>query len=136
VYDRRGDAGLVGRVGRTARPIALDELAERTAKALGGSALRVAGERARPIERVAVAPGAGTEVLDAAADARADAIVTGDVPHHRVRRALERGLAVVDPGHVATERPGLARLLEWLRELAPDCRSLLDLDPDPWEDRR
>lgn len=136
VYDRRGDAGMAGRVGRTAGAIALDELARRVAQALGGGALRVAGGRARRVERVAVVPGAGSDQLDAAADARADAIVTGDVPHHRARAALERGLAVVDPGHVATERPGLERLLGWLREIAPDCRSLLDLDPDPWEDLR
>jgi dinuclear metal center YbgI/SA1388 family protein len=113
VYDRRG-------------------LAARVRERLGGAALRVAGDPGRPIERAAVVPGSGSDWIAAAADLGADALVTGDVPHHRARAALERGLAIVDPGHAATERPGVRRLRDRVAELAPHGASLLEHDPDPW----
>ena len=80
----------------------------------------------------AVVPGSGGDFLTSAADAAADVIVTGDVGHHRVRAALDRGLAVIDPGHIPTERPGLARLYAAVSEVAPEVRDLRELDADPW----
>ncbi len=132
VYDRRGDAGLCGRLGDAPPGTTLASLAGRVQAALGGLAPRVVGARDRAIGRVAVAPGAGSDLVAEAASCGADALVTGDVPHHRAREALDRGLGLVDPGHVATERPGLVRLLAWVREIAPAAVDLLDLDPDPY----
>ena len=132
VYDRRGDSGLLGRVGDAAAGTTLGVLAERVAAALGCPPPRVAGPRQGAVARVAVVPGAGADLIAAAAAAGADALVTGDVSHHRAREALDRGLALVDPGHAASERPGLVRLLAWVGELAPETVDLLDLDPDPF----
>jgi putative NIF3 family GTP cyclohydrolase 1 type 2 len=45
----------------------------------------------------------------------ADVLVTGDVKYHDAREAEALGLAVIDPGHFATERlmvPGLADRIE------------------------
>lgn len=131
VYDRRGDAGLLGRIGRAAEDT-LAALRERVASALGPGPLRVAGPADARIERVAVLPGSGAEFAAAARAAGADALVTGDLSHHRARAALDAGLCLLDPGHVASERPGLRRLLAWVEELAPQTVSLLDCDPDPW----
>jgi putative NIF3 family GTP cyclohydrolase 1 type 2 len=110
----------------------LASLADRVHAALGGPAPRIAGARERAVARVAVAPGAGSDLVAEAAASGADVLVTGDVSHHRAREALDRGLCLVDPGHVATERPGLVRLLAWVREIAPGTVDLLDLDPDPF----
>lgn len=132
VYDRRGDAGMVGRIGRIAPGSTLASFGKRVAEALGDPALRLAGDPARAIEQVAVLPGSGADFLMQAADAGADVVVTGDLTHHRARQALDRGLCLIDPGHAATERPGLQQLFAILAALAPPCRSLLDLDPDPW----
>lgn len=130
VVDRRGEARMLGRVGRFDGT--LDELARRVRSALRVPHPRVAGDAARALERVAVIPGAGKDFVALAAGAGASALVTGDIPHHAAREALEAGLALVDPGHAASERPGLARLLEWLRALGLRTRNLLELDPDPW----
>jgi dinuclear metal center YbgI/SA1388 family protein len=132
VYDRRGDAGLVGRIGAVEAGTTLAALAERVRAALRPPPLRIAGDGERPLERVAVVPGSGGDFAQVALAAGADALVTGDLTHHPARDALGRGLALLDPGHVATERPGLLRLLERVRECAPDARSLLAHDPDPW----
>jgi dinuclear metal center YbgI/SA1388 family protein len=132
VYDRRGELGQIGRIGAAPAGLDLGALARRVRERLGGAALRVAGDPERPLLRVAVVPGSGRDCVGTAADLGADAIVTGDVSHHRARAALERGLAVVDPGHAATERPGVRRLLDRVAEHAPRCTSLLEHDPDPW----
>lgn len=131
VLDRRGDAALLGRVGSPEPGTTLASLAERVATALQSPAPRVAGARGRALARVAVLPGSGAEFADAARRAGADALVTGDLGHHAAREALDRGLCLVDPGHVASERPGLGRLREWVAELVETAR-WPDLDPDPW----
>ncbi|HEX2999497.1 MAG TPA: Nif3-like dinuclear metal center hexameric protein, partial [Armatimonadota bacterium] len=50
----------------------------------------------------------------------ADVLVTGDVKHHEALHALDRGLAVLDAGHYATERPVLDQLANALRDALPD----------------
>jgi putative NIF3 family GTP cyclohydrolase 1 type 2 len=63
----------------------------------------------------------------------AEAIVTGDVSHHRVVRALDLGLAVVDPGHIATERPGISALVTMVADVVGDSViDLTELDPQTW----
>jgi hypothetical protein len=131
VYDRRGDAGMIGRIGRI-DPSTLAHFAERVAEVLGDPPLRLAGDPARTLEQIAVIPGSGADFLLQAGEAGADAIVTGDLTHHRAREALDRDLCLIDPGHVPTERPGLEQLFAALGALGPECRSLLELDSDPW----
>ncbi len=133
VYDRRGDASLLGRVGTAPVGTTLESLAARAASALGGPAPRVAGDPARVLERVAVVPGSGGDLVAQARAAGAQVLVTGDCSHRVARHALESGLALVDPGHAASERPGVARLLEWVAEQGVETRSLLAVDPDPWQ---
>jgi len=134
VLDRRGDAALIGRVGTPRAGTTLGSLAEQVAASLGAAAPRVAGNRGAALGRVAVVPGAGADFAAAARAAGADALVTGDLGHHAARQALDRGLSLVDPGHAATERPGLAKLRAWVAELAEQPADLSDedLDPDPW----
>lgn len=132
VYDRRGDARMIGRIGRAPSGSTLAGFAERVRSALGNPPLRVAGDPERAIDRVAVLPGAGGDFVSAAASRGAELLVTGDLGHHRAREALDLGLCLIDPGHAAGERPGLQRLLAWLGELGVEVVSYLDRDPDPW----
>jgi len=135
VYDKRGDAGSIGRVGSPPRGTTLEALQAVVRSALDSPPLRVAGPRGQLLTHVAVIPGSGGDFLDAAVASGADAIVTGEVSHHRARALLDRGICVLDPGHVATERPGLKRLLGVVVDLGAECVSLLQLDPDPWQTR-
>ena len=128
VVSRKGDAGFVGRVGDLERPLSLADLAALVARALGPN--RVAGDRSRRVSRVAVLPGSGRDFIGDAVAAGADVLVTGDVTHHRAAEALDRGLAVIDPGHAATETPGVARLYAAVSQLVPAVD--LTAGADPW----
>ncbi len=132
VYERRGDAGFVGRVGGV-RPRRLGELAATVAAACGG-VLRVAGDPAAEIARVAVVPGAGSDYAGASRAAGADVLVTGDVTHHRARAALDRGLAVIDPGHAPSERPGVRNLYAAIRDAVGDAIDLTGHGASPWHE--
>lgn len=108
----------LGRVGRLPEPETLDEFAARVAGSLPSTAapIRVAGDRARPIETVAVCGGAGDDLFGDVRAAGADVFVTADLRHHPASEALEQGPpALVDCPHWATEWPWLAdaeRLLQ------------------------
>ena len=132
VYPRRAESGLIGRIGRVAPGTTLSDLVERVRDTLEDPPLRVCGAPTRTLERVAVLPGAGGDFLGLAAHLGADCMVTGDLRHHEARRAQDAGLCLIDPGHVATERPGLERLFTVLAALGLEVTSLLELDPDPW----
>ncbi|HSO49183.1 MAG TPA: Nif3-like dinuclear metal center hexameric protein, partial [Acidimicrobiia bacterium] len=86
----------------------------------------------RRLERVAVVPGSGAGFIEEAATL-ADAIVTGDVSHHRAVHAMDLGLAVVDPGHIATERPGMVALVALVADVVGGrVVDLTELDPETW----
>lgn len=120
----------IGRVGKFGA--SLDALDARLSDAFGHHGLRIHGDREQHLERVAVVPGSGSHLIPAAAEV-AEALVTGDVSHHRAVQALDLGLAIADPGHIATERPGLEALVELVREVS-EARvvDLTDLDPQTW----
>ena len=125
--------GFVGRVGRPPAS-SLAMFATRLADQLAPVGLRVAGDLERPLRRVAVVPGSGGDLLEAAIAVGADALVTGDVRHHSVVSALERGVSVIDAGHTATERPGIRALYAAIRSMEPGAIDLTHLDPTPWRD--
>jgi dinuclear metal center YbgI/SA1388 family protein len=120
----------IGRVGVFDASLgALDAI---VSDAFGSAGLRITGDRERHLHRVAVVPGSGADFIEDAAR-MADALVTGDVSHHRTVRAADLGLVIVDPGHTATERPGMERLVEMVSEVAGvDVRDLTVFDPRTW----
>jgi dinuclear metal center YbgI/SA1388 family protein len=129
VYDSVSNPGLIGRVGRVG-DLDLASFGQAVEAALQ-AAVRIAGDRTRSIGRVAVVPGAGAGLISAAAAAGAGTLVTGDVSHHRAVEAADRGMAIIDPGHAATEGPGVAALRE---AVAGIVGTLVEVDdrPLPW----
>jgi dinuclear metal center YbgI/SA1388 family protein len=132
VYEVAANLAFGGRVGSLDQPTPLADLASLAGERLGGEGMRVSGPADGWVQRVAVLPGSGASLLGAARAAGADVMVTGDVPHHAAVQALDRGLAVIDPGHAATERPGMAALAAMVGAAAPALVDLTGLDPTPW----
>lgn len=130
VYTAQANSGFVGRIGSYAGQ--LGQLQRQAASALSTD-VRRAGSSTGEKLRVAVVPGSGTSLIGAAAAAGADVLVTGDVSHHRAHEAVERGMALLDAGHAATERPGIARLYSLVSKMFDDTVDLTHLDPTPWE---
>lgn len=102
--------GGEGRVGELQQTATLGELAVRVKTALNAGFLQTVGEALRPIHKVAVACGAAGEFLPDAIRAGADAFLTGEMRFHDALAARAAGIAVLLPGHYATERPGIEEL--------------------------
>jgi putative NIF3 family GTP cyclohydrolase 1 type 2 len=82
-----------------------------------------------------VACGAGGELLHDAVRAQADVLLTGEARFHDYLAARAAGLALVLPGHYATERCGVEELAELLRGRWPEVEvwaSAREADPVTW----
>lgn len=98
----------------------------------GPGGLRITGNREDDIETVAVVPGSGSEFIEEASEV-AQVLVTGDVGHHRSVAAADMGLSIVDPGHVATERPGMSALVSLVSTTSGvEVVDMTDIDPQTW----
>jgi dinuclear metal center YbgI/SA1388 family protein len=124
-----------GRLGRLAQPLPLRQLAQAAREGLKAGPVQVVGDPGRQVERVAVACGAAGEFLGDAVRARADVLVTGEVRFHDFLAARAQGLALVLPGHYATERCGVEELASRLQQEWPDLHvwpSAREQDPVTW----
>lgn len=99
-----------GRFGDLPHPLTLSELAACAQRALGASAVQLVGDPARTVRTVALACGAAGEFLSDAIKHKADVFLTGEVRFHDALTARGAGVALVLPGHYATERPAVEDL--------------------------
>lgn len=113
---RRRDAG-VGRVGDLGAPATLAELAARAAALFAPAPVRFAGDSGKTINRVAVVPGSGGDLMSAAGAQGADALVTGDIRYHQALAAGASGPALIDVPHDASEALALKHWLPRLNEV-------------------
>ena len=105
-----GTSGGDGRFGELAQPAPLGELAKLLKIALSASGVQVVGDPVRPVRTVAVACGAAGEFLSDAIKRKADVFLTGEVRFHDALTARGANVALVLPGHYATERPAVEDL--------------------------
>src|SRR5262249_53683193 len=111
-----------GRLGKLPRPVPLAEFAGSVKAALKAGLVQIVGANKQPIERLAIAWGGGGGLLTGALRAGGDAFLTGELRFHDCLAAQAAGLALVLPGHYATERPGVEELAERLQKQWPELR--------------
>jgi dinuclear metal center YbgI/SA1388 family protein len=124
-----------GRIGALPQPAPLGELAGRLRERLKCGPIQVVGEAAKEIKRVAIVCGAGGELMRDALRARADVLLTGEMRFHDYLAARADGLALLLPGHYATERLGVEELAERLGRQWPQLEvwaSRRERDPVLW----
>lgn len=124
-----------GRLGSLASSRPLGELATKVKAALGAGAVQLVGDPRRPVQRVALACGAAGEFLADAVRAQADVFLTGEMRFHDYLNAAAQGVALLLPGHYATERCGIEELAECLRGQFPQMHvwaSERERDPVQW----
>ena len=128
---KRGD----GRLGLLPQPAALGDLARRLKDALGSGPVQVIGDAARTVQRVAIVCGAGGEMMTDALRGCADVFLTGEMRFHDYLTAQVQGLALLLPGHYATERFAVEELAQRLQARWPDLRvwaSQRESNPVTW----
>ncbi len=126
-----------GRVGDLASPLSAAAIAMNLARHLDIDGVRLASALGtgadRSITRIACCPGAGAGLVDNAMAQGAELFITGEMRHHELLGATERGLTVVLAGHTNTERPYMCLYAERIkRETALDV-VVSERDRCPWE---
>lgn len=114
--DNPGEVRGLGRVGVIKHPKTLEDFSKTVKEVLKVPQLRVVGDLAAMVSKVAVCGGAGGDMLSAAAFVGADVLVTGDVKYHDAEEARALGLSVIDAGHFATENVVMPVLAEYIKE--------------------
>ncbi len=85
------------------------------------------------VKKVAVCGGAGMDFLFDVIREGADAFVTGEMKHHEMLLAKEKGITVIDAGHFKTENPSMTVLKNKLKEEFKDVEIVLLKQSDPVE---
>lgn len=106
------------------RPATLAQLADRLKRHLGITMVKVAGatREDRPVTRVGVCAGSGSDLAPLARADGCEAYITGEMTHHEVLAELNLGMSVLLAGHTNTERGFLPRLCRRLSSLLPGAR--------------
>jgi dinuclear metal center YbgI/SA1388 family protein len=137
VYDLRPNRTSLGegRVGQLPSALSLDEFTRNVRQQLNCGPVQVVGGGAGRVQRVAIACGAAGEFLRDAVRARADVFLTGEMRFHDYLSAQSQGIALVLPGHFATERFGVVALADRLKDQFPQSvvtASSAETDPVRW----
>lgn len=113
-----GDYGL-GLVGESGVRGGLDEFAAFAAAKLGCGCVRVCPAQ-KSAKLIAVCGGAEDgNLVECALKEGADTLLVGEIKHHRVIEALEKGLNIIEAGHFATENVVCPCLVQLLSEKFP-----------------
>ncbi len=135
---RQAPAGHgLGRVGSLATPRPAEEFAAWAAVELGARAPLLAGACPLRLTRVAVVGGSGGDLLQEAARAGAEILVTGEARYHAAQEAEDLGLGLLTLGHFQTEavivQPWARRLTDELARRNLDCQvEAYQAGQDPW----
>lgn len=109
----------IGRVGTLKESTDLKAFTQSVKKALSASCVKVV-DAGKPAYNVAVCGGAvDEEIIERAANAGADTLVTGEMKHHLYYTALEAGINIVEAGHFSTETVVIPALREKLMTAFP-----------------
>jgi dinuclear metal center YbgI/SA1388 family protein len=121
VYPLRPSASPLGegRIGTLSAPTPLAALGERAKERLAARFVQVVGKEDCLVQRVAVVCGAGGEFVADAVRAGAEVLLTGEARFHDCLAAQAQGVALILPGHYATERPGIEELATRLQGQFP-----------------
>lgn len=111
-----GQAWGLGTIGQLPEKVTLNELAGRCHKLLQPGVLKILGDSKMKIDKVAVLGGSGSEYVEHALQKGAQVFISGDIKFHDAQKAASAGLALIDAGHDATERPVLPVLESYLKE--------------------
>jgi dinuclear metal center YbgI/SA1388 family protein len=111
--ENKGESLGLGRIG-TVSEMTLGEFADKVKSALEVDKVRVVGNLAAKVKKVAVLGGDGNKYFTHAKFKGADVYVTGDIYYHTAHDAMMQGLNMIDPGHNVEKvmKKGLTEILQ------------------------
>ncbi len=125
-----GDPGIgLGVQGNLERPVTLGTFAKFVRRALGARFVRVVGSNDTRIHTIGVIGGSGGGEIANIPNA-VDVLVTGDVKYHDALDAQERGLALIDVGHAASEKWVVPVLANYLKTQFKKLRVATYIEPE------
>jgi dinuclear metal center YbgI/SA1388 family protein len=104
------EPGGQGRIGSLPQPMPLEAFARLVRAELQASQVQAIGDAKRVVRRIALACGSAAEFLSDATRHGADAFLTGEARFHDCLAAQANNIALILPGHYATERCGVEEL--------------------------
>jgi dinuclear metal center YbgI/SA1388 family protein len=124
-----------GRCGRFPQGLSLAAFLDLVRQKLGAGPLQYVGDPAQEVRVVGVACGSAAEFIPDAMRAGCDVLLTGEARFHALLEARDAGLALVLPGHYATERPGVEALAREIAARVPELEAWAsrdERDPLAW----
>lgn len=104
-----------GRWGFLPNATPLSELIACIKPSLRVSTVQFVGDLNRPVSKLGIACGAAADFLRDAAKLGCEALLTGEARFHSCLEAEAANIALILPGHFATERPAMEQLANVLR---------------------
>lgn len=89
----------IGRIGCLNEKTSVQLLCEQIKEEFEINKLRVSGDLAKTVKKVAIVGGSGEKFIHDAVKENADVLITGDISFHLAQEAIELGLVVIDAGH-------------------------------------
>jgi len=135
LYDSRNKFGL-GRIGKLARPLRIEEIIERIKKYTGAKAIGIIGKEKRLVKTAAVCAGSCGKLVNLVIAAKADLYLTGELKHHQALAAQEAGLTCICLSHTVSERFILKKFAKQLQKQLNSVTirvSKKDADPFKWK---
>lgn len=112
--------GNVGRIGTLSQPTDFRNFAQKVKETLSVPAI-LGTDAGLPVFRVALLGGSGSDEVPAAKSAGADTYLSGEIAHHYLTDAPERGINLIAAGHYHTEQPVTKTLAEWVKKSLPQA---------------
>ena len=116
----------IGRIGMLKEPVPLQKFVRDVENKLN-TVVSYTGNPECPVQKIAVLGGAGGNAIREAADAGADAYLTGEAKHHEGIASAVLGIPLLVAGHDETERVILTDLMDRLQAMTDDVKYSLAL---------
>ena len=132
VLEENGQLLGIGSVGTLQSPMTLESLAKLIKKLFQLPEVRLFGDPSTIISRIAICPGSGKGMSDAAISAHCDVLITGDIDHHSGIDSVEKGLCIIDAGHHGLEHIFVEYMAGWMAEHHPEILVVKDENHSPF----
>lgn len=110
----------IGEIGILDKPVSLKQLCDMVKAEFELEHVMLFGTPELKVEKLAISPGSGKSVIEAACLKGAQCLITGDIGHHEGLDALERGLTIIDASHYGLEKIFMEFMYRYLKDYMPE----------------